>query len=562
MILLILFAFLAGFVTILSPCILPILPIVLSGTLTGGKKRPLGIVAGFIVSFTFFTLFLTTIVKATGLSADALRTISVVIMAFFGASLLVPGLSQRTFGFLPKLLPNQNSQRTDVATGFLIGISLGLIWTPCVGPILAAIITLAATSTVTLESVAITLAYSIGTAIPLLAITYGGRQLLNRVPWLLVNSAKIQKVFGVLMVLVAFAIYFQLDRKFQAYILEKFPNYGVGLTQFEDNPAVKEELKKIEKKPMPEKKRGKPMFEFLESDLGTAPELILGGQWLNGKPLTLTELRGKVVLIDFWTYTCINCIRTLPYLKSWWAKYKDKGLVIIGVHTPEFEFEKNPNNVEKAIKDFGLEYPVMQDNDYATWNAYANRYWPAKYLIDAKGKIRYTHFGEGNYDETEGWIQKLLKEANLIAEEVPVANPTYTVRGRTPELYLGNWRIANFVSPERIAQEAPTRYSVPSPVPKHSFAYDGTWTVGYQYASPAKGASLILNFDAAEVFLVMRPKLNSGKVKLVLDEKPVGVITVDANRLYALIKLPSPGQHILTLEFLDDNLELYAFTFG
>ncbi|MBI3576927.1 cytochrome c biogenesis protein DipZ [Candidatus Gottesmanbacteria bacterium] len=571
MILLIFFALLAGVVTILSPCILPILPIILSGSLTGGKKRPLGIIAGFIVSFTFFTLFLTTLVKAIGLSADTLRTISVVIIAAFGASLLIPKFQvmiERLFSKLstlaaPKTPPNpEQQQRSDFITGIFVGISLGLVWTPCVGPILAAIITLAATSTITAQSVAITLAYSIGTAIPLLAITYGGRRLLTNVPWLLANSARIQKAFGVIMILTALLIYFQLDRKFQAYILEKFPNYGVGLTKLEENTAVKGELKKLQKQPMPEEKKGKPMFDFLESDLGTAPDFIPGGQWFNSKPLSIKNLRGKVVLVDFWTYTCINCIRTLPYIKSWWAKYKDKGLVIVGVHTPEFEFEKNPTNVAKAIKDFGLTYPIVQDNDYATWNAYANRYWPAKYFIDATGKIRYTHFGEGNYDESEERIQKLLKEAGLLTEVSSTNNPTYTVAARTPETYLGSRRIDRFASPEGIDPNVKKTYSIPKSLPSTFFAYGGEWIVGDEYAMPTKGAQLVFHFDSKEVFLVMRPKLDKGKVKVTLDGKLVSEITVDTDRLYELVKLEVAGDHTLTLEFLDDNLELYAFTFG
>lgn len=306
-----------------------------------------------------------------------------------------------------------------------------------------------------------------------------------------------------------------------------------------------------------------------------APELIPGGKWFNSEALSIKSLRGHVVLIDFWTYTCINCIRTLPYLKAWHTKYNDKGLVIIGVHTPEFEFEKNPDNVARAIRDFGLPYPVMQDNDYATWNAYHNRYWPAKYLIDKNGVIRYTHFGEGDYNETEVNIQELLKETGSLFEEMPVDNPTYRVQAGTPETYLGNWRIANIVSPERIRQDVPTGYSIPASIPRNSFAIGSSWTVGYQYARPAAGAQLVFRFDAAGVFLVIRPKTQgvAGSARVLLDGKMVGednagedvksgIVKVDVDRLYKLIRLSAPGEHLLQLEFLDGNLELYAFTFG
>lgn len=574
MILLLGFAFLAGIVTILSPCILPVLPIVLSGGVSGGKKRPLGIVVGFIASFTFFTLFLTAIVRLTGIPPDVLRLISVVIIISFGLSLVVPKfqvLFERLIGKLSNIFSSrttpQSETRQDFVSGFLIGLSLGLVWTPCVGPILASVISLALTGSVTSTAFLITLAYATGTAIPMLAIVWGGRQLLQKHPWLVANSGRIQKSFGVLMILTALAIATNMDRKFQTYILQTFPQYGVGLTKFEDNAAVKKQLENVAKKPMPEGKKGKPMFDFLNTDMGTAPEFILGGRWFNSEPLTLSQLRGKVVLVDFWTYTCINCIRTLPYLKNWYAKYKDKGLVIVGVHTPEFEFEKNPDNVARAIKDFDLEYPVMQDNNYATWNAYNNRYWPAKYLIDKDGRIRYTHFGEGAYDETERVI------AELLGQRATIDNPQYRIQARTPELYLGYARIAYFASPEKLIRDASGDYTAPENLPKNYFAFEGTWVVGNERAMPTKGARLVLYFDAQEVYLVMRPKpVTSGRVSVSLDGKMLdgsegedvvnGFVTVTKDRLYKLIKLPSADDHILELRFLDDNIELYAFTFG
>lgn len=248
MLILILFAFIGGIITILSPCILPILPIVLSGSLTGGHRRPFGIITGFIVSFTFFTLFLTALVNIFNLSADTLRLVAVITVATFGLTLLIPKAQIVLEKLVAQLAPlTQKTNRSDRGFwgGVVIGLSLGLVWTPCVGPIMAAMITLAATSTVTLGAIFITLAYALGTAIPMLGITYGGRQLLTRVPWLLKNSATIQKAFGVLMLLTALAIYFNLDRRFQAYVLTQFPQYGTGLTQFEDNAAVKQQLEKL-----------------------------------------------------------------------------------------------------------------------------------------------------------------------------------------------------------------------------------------------------------------------------------------------------------------------------
>lgn len=573
MIILLLFAFLGGIVTILSPCILPILPIVLSGTLTGGKKKPLGVVAGFILSFTFFTLFLTTIINITGVSADTLRTISVIVIGIFGISLLVPKFQvamEKWFSHLASLAPTQknNTNRPDFIAGFFVGLSLGLVWTPCVGPILASIITLAATSSINGGAILITLAYSLGTAIPLFAITYGGRQLLTSHPWLLSHTQSIQKAFGILMLIAAIGIFFSWDRQFQSYILQTFPNYGAGLTKLEDNALVKNELDKLKNAPKIS------MEDLLESNLGYAPEFIAGGEWINTKPLTINSLKGKVVLIDFWTYTCINCIRTLPYIKSWWKSYEDKGLVIVGVHTPEFAFEKEGRNVKAAIEDFGITYPVMQDNDYATWQSYNNRYWPAHYLIDKNGKIRYTHFGEGKYDETEHMIQKLLKETGATISAEP-NNPTYQIAAQSPETYLGYRRLEHFASPEPIVTDKLQKYTAPANIAKNTFALSGSWLIGAERSMPAVGATLSYHFDAGEVFLVMRPQKlgGTGVARIYLDGILVtqenagedvinGEIKITGDRLYKLIKLQKPGAHILKIEFLDNNIELYAFTFG
>lgn len=560
MLLLILFSFLGGVVTILSPCILPILPIVLSGSVDKGKRKPMGIVAGFIFSFTFFTLFLSTIVKATGISADSLRSVSIFILIGFGLSLLLPQLQEKVERIFSRLSGrvSTDNRKEGFSGGFLIGLSLGLVWTPCVGPILASIITLAATSSVNFSATLITLAYSLGTAIPMIAIMYGGRTLLNRLPFLTQNATKIQKAFGVLMIITAIGIFFNIDRKFQAYILEKFPQYGVGLTKLEDNALVKEQLNKLKSDDI-----SNILDDLSDGFYPVAPELIAGGEWFNSKPLKLSELKGKVVLLDIWTYTCINCIRTLPYLKSWHEKYKDKGLVMIGVHTPEFEFEKNPDNVAKAIDDFGIAYPVMQDNDYATWRAYNNRYWPAKYFIDRDGRVRSSHFGEGDYDESELLIQQLLKEAGSLESDMPVDNPKYDVQTRTPETYLGYGRIDNFASIDPIKEDRLFEYSDPDRLNPNDFSFNGKWTVTEERAQPEQGATLTMDFDSKDVFLVMGSKNKiKGKVKIYLDGKLFNQIEVDQYRLYDIFKLSEPGRHVLKLEFQDSNLELYAFTFG
>jgi cytochrome c biogenesis protein CcdA/thiol-disulfide isomerase/thioredoxin len=518
MIILLLFAFLAGIVTILSPCILPVLPIVLAGSITGDRRRPLLIVSGFIVSFTVFTLFLSVLVKATGIPVDTLRYVAIVVIAVFGLSLMA-NIELFKASFIPK-----------TTNGFLLGMSLGLVWAPCVGPILASVIALAATGTVTGQTFAITLLYSLGTAIPMLIILYGGRRFIPTTP-------SIQKIFGVLMIVVALAMFLNLDRKFETWILAVFPNYGAGLTKIESTAIVQKQLSPME----------------------NAPELIGGQQWFNSKPLTISQLRGKVVLVDFWTYTCINCIRTFPYTKAWWVKYKDKGFVLVGVHTPEFEFEKDATNVGRAIKDFGITYPVVQDNNYTIWNAYGNQYWPADYLIDKKGVIRDTHFGEGDYDATEKKIQELL------GISLPIKNPTYRVGTQTPETYLGLNRLGALSSPETPVTDGSVQtFTVPDLVPYNTFAFAGSWTESPERAMPGKGASLVYHFDATDVYLVMRPKVEGtpGKVQVYVDGKLTDTFTVDTDRLYTLIQLPAQGEHVLQLKFLDGPLELYAFTFG
>jgi len=552
------FAFLAGVVTILSPCILPVLPIVLTSSLGGGRSRAFGVVAGFVMSFTFFTLFLTTLVRAVGIPADSLRTLSVVIIAVFGLTLLLPSaqrLTEKLFARLSSLVPN-TANKSGFFGGVVVGISLGLIWTPCVGPILASVISLALTGSVTGTAVILTLAYALGTALPMLVIILGGQSLLSRNRWLLSRAAFIQQVFGLIMIVTAAAIYFNLDRRLQTYILDKFPGYGLGLTRLEDTSAVRHELDKLNAPSPAPGTVGRPTSDMLSpADYGLAPELMPGGSWFNlpagQKALTLAGLRGQVVLVDFWTYTCINCIRTLPYLKAWDDRYRDSGLVIIGVHTPEFEFEKSAANVATAIRDFGLKYPVMQDNDYATWRAYQNNYWPAKYLIDSAGRIRYTHFGEEGYDQTEAMIQKLLTEAGSPIT-VPIDNPDYQNFARTPELYVGSDR---FVA--------------------GSMSFSGDWIDRGEYREAYPGATLTLDFNAKEVFLVMRPGTKATpRTRILLDGQPVPIsfagldttkgaeFLVRQDRLYKLINLPQAGSHTLTIEFINHPVELFAFTFG
>lgn len=581
MIILLVFAFLAGIITVLSPCILPVLPIILSSSLTGGRRRPFGIVTGFIGSFTFFTLALASIVRATGISADSLRLLAVGMIGFFGISLLVPKtqvLLELLFTKLSAFLPRFANTTTGFAGGLIVGASLGLIWTPCVGPILASVITLALTGSTNLQAVLITLAYAIGTALPMLAITLGGRSILERFPSVQRNTGRIQKIFGMVMVLMAFAIFFNIDRRIQTAILTAFPDYGAGLTAIEDNDLVRRALDELGgKKPNKTKERGSSL-----PDLGEAPEFIPDARWLNSPPLSLREsLRGKVVLIDFWTYSCINCIRTLPYLRAWHQEYKDDGLVIVGVHAPEFEFEKKLENVERAVRDFELTYPIVLDNDFLLWRGYENRYWPAKYLLDAQGRIRYTHFGEGKYEETAAAIKALLEETNgpLRID----ASASATVVGEeetgifaarlTPEIYLGYERGAHYSdSMSRVEKDLDRVYRTTLPLAKDSVALTGAWLVDNErITSRSTTSTLLLRFHARTVHLVLSgSNADSTPVTLELDGRPYQIadsaasgnrLIVTQDRKYDIVRVAESSDHTLSLT-IPPGISAYAFTFG
>ena len=574
MIILLIFAFLAGIVTILSPCILPILPIVLSGTVSGDKKRPYGIILGFILSFTFFTLFLTTIVRLTGIPTNTLRIIAGIVLLLFGLSLLIPAFQtyiEKLFTKLSVFAPKANPH-AGFWGGFVIGLTIGIVWTPCVGPILASVIALAATSQVTATTFLITLTYSIGTAIPMFLIMYGGRNLLKKAPWLTQNTPKIQKAFGILMIIFSLAIFTNVDLQLEAYLAST--PYGADLTQLENNSAVTQQLNSL---------NGRQTTSTAEnsSDLFNAntpaPDFVGITKWLNtDKPLSIKDLKGKVVLVDFWTYTCINCIRTLPHVTSWYDKYNKEGFVVIGVHTPEFEFEHETSNVENAIKQYNIHYPVAQDNNYSTWNNYNNQYWPAEYLIDANGTIRREDFGEGEYPQMELAIQTLLKQAGHKVTQKLDTLPDMTPQNQiSPETYLDSQRM-QYYYPSSTLGDGTSNYTLSNSIPQNTFSLGGQWTINDGNAVAGKNATLTYNFTASNVYLVLNP--NSTKqasiVKVFLDGKAVdnsnegtdvknGTLTIPTDRLYNLINLHGKTEsHLLKLEFDTPGTQGFAFTFG
>jgi len=558
MLLLTFIALLSGIITILSPCILPVLPIVLSGSV-GGLRKPLGIVGGFVLSFSFFTLFLTALVKQFGFSADSLRVAAVVLIVLFGSVLLIPRLNSLFERFV-SLIPIgavKNRKRRGFTGGLLTGASLGLIWTPCAGPLMASVISLSITRSVTAHSVIITLAYSVGTSLPMLAIMMGGRKLIKRFPSLVKKTGNIQKLFGAFLIFTAIAITMGWDRDFQQKVLEVFPSYGDGLTALEQLEPVQEALKE-----------NLGLSEQREI-LGQAPPLVADGQWFNSAPLSMEGLKGKVVIIDFWTYSCINCVRTIPYLRSWYETYREEGLEIIGVHSPEFAFERDPDNLRKAIGELGVNWPVVQDNRFLQWQVYNNRFWPSKYIIDREGNIRYSHFGEGGYEETEAVIRELLMESGQIPEKRARLTAPLPNEAKTPETYLGFGRSAGFREPEGDFRNTYRNYSANVLESNGQWTLEGRWAVTEHYIVNDGPGTLELIYDARDVFLVVEPVDDNVELTIFYDgETPGdtadlmgGKIRVKESRHYHLIGLESGEEHTLRIE-IDGKARLFAFTFG
>ena len=410
MMILLLFAFVSGLITILAPCIWPLLPIVLSSSSTGGKRKPLGITLGIIASFSFFTLAISSLVKNVNINPDIPRFLAVIIIGLCGFLMVIPALSFKVEGILSRLSSYCSHTTKPPSTGWLgglmTGVSLGVVWSPCAGPILATIAALAVTREVSVDVVLVTLAYVLGVGIPLFLFASAGAWLFTKSRLLSRYTGRIQQAFGIVMILTAIGMYTNYDTAVAATLLDTLPAYAHWQNTLEGNQLVQAQLEMLASKSV------LPTAAVALPDLGLAPDFVGITQWLNtSTPVSLSQLRGKVVLVDFWTYACINCIRTLPHVTSLYEKYKETGFIVIGVHTPEFEYEKRTANVERALKQFKIYYPVAQDNDYATWKAYHNRFWPAQYVIDTKGHLRMVHTGEGAYEEIETAVKVLLQEA-------------------------------------------------------------------------------------------------------------------------------------------------------
>ncbi len=574
MIILLIFAFIAGFITILSPCILSIAPLLLATSSNGTHSKPFGIIAGFVTSFSFFTLAMTAIVEATGISPDIFRAIALGIVIFFGLTMIIPWLenkftimtsfiAQLGSSIEKKIVPDtsssspinassqtpaniepQNKGYVEFFTGLIVGIALGLIWTPCAGPILATITVIAATKGITLTTILMTLSYSLGAAIPMLLISFGGTKIIQSTTALTPYTHTIRQIFGIIIIVSALAMIFHVDTFIQEKVAHLFPSITI-----ENSSKLQKELTMLKKS------------NYVRSESERqAPELVGITDWINSKPLTLAQLKGKVVLLDFWTYSCINCVRTLPHVTEWYKEYKDKGLEIIGIHTPEFAFEKNKQHVEDAVKRFNITYPVALDNNYQTWQAYNNHYWPAHYLINQDGNIVKTHFGEGDYVEMENAIRALLNMPSI--EKKPTPSParpavsdealakSEAVEGQhiTQETYLGS---------ERGKQSYPTQ-----PLGNDQVGLTGTWTIAPDHIHSEQDTSeIILNFIATHVYLVAQSDTPQ-QIMVFLDGKPVSSIKIHQPQMYEIIDVKEKyGRHTLTLQ-CSKGIDAYVFTFG
>jgi cytochrome c biogenesis protein CcdA/thiol-disulfide isomerase/thioredoxin len=594
MITLIVVGFLAGVITSISPCVLPVLPVVLAaGTSrttaatstaaatapsTDGAPaaerrrwswRPYGVVAGLVISFSLSTLFGSLILSALQLPQNLLRDAGILVLVLIGVGLIwtrFGELLERPFARIRGRQVNPDSN------GLVTGLGLGLLFVPCAGPVLATIAVVGATHKVGFGAVVLTGAFAVGVGVPLLVLAVAGDAIARRTGLLRRRAPAIRVTGGVLMIVVAVAIGFNVTDGLQRDV----PGYTTALqNSVERNPSASAQLRALTSgsagynngagnnntvQPGNACTAGGPTLE----NCGPAPELTGITGWLNtpgGAPLTLASLRGKVVLIDFWTYSCINCQRTLPHLETWYQAYQSAGLVIIGVHAPEFAFEHVPSNVQAQAAALGVRYPVAIDNNYATWNAYANRYWPAEYLIDPTGTIRHVAFGEGDYGNTEQQIRQLLGEGTPDVHLPPpteVADATPTGQ-QTQETYLGSKYAPLHVSGTAPGAGSTTTYQFPAAVQPDTFALSGDWTEGTEMLTAGANARLELNFQANDVYLVLG---GTGTVGVAINGKTTQTITVSGvPKLYTLASGRNDVRATLTLT-AGQGVQAYDFTFG
>ena len=563
---LIIIGFAAGLIAGISPCILPVLPVVfMAGAASRDAaegvhswRRPLAIVVGLVVSFSFLVLAGSEVISLLHLPQDILRDVGIALLLIVGLGLLSPRLGhllERPFARLT------GRQPSSASGGLVVGLALGLVFVPCAGPVLATITVLGATHHVNLMTVLVTLSFALGAVIPLLFVAVAGERLVSRVGTLRQHAARLRQIGGVVMIVMAVGI---AANTFD-FAQRAVPGYTSALQRsIEGSSSVRHQLSGLKGGP-----RGSltscPSADPSLVTCGAAPEFHNVTAWLNtpqGQALTMGQLRGKVVLVDFWTYSCINCQRALPHVEAWYRRYAPDGLVVVGVHTPEFAFEHVVGNVKSSASSLGVQYPVAVDDGYGTWNAYSNQYWPAEYLVDAQGVVRHVDFGEGNYPLTEHLIRSLLLAAQPGIKlppptSVPDLTPTEAVN---PETYVGYSRGRYLDSVVAPVPNVATTFRFPSTLSTASFGLSGVWTVHAEEATSGRDASLELSYQARHIYLVMG---GAGAVRVSAGNgtAPTVIHVNGVPTLYTLFNAPASSAGTMVLHF-SPGVRVFAFTFG
>jgi cytochrome c biogenesis protein CcdA/thiol-disulfide isomerase/thioredoxin len=521
------------------------------------RRRPFAVVGGLVLSFSVFTLVGSWLLSLLGLPQDALRWIGLVVLGVVGLGLIIPAVGDVLERPFTKVA---GGRQHSEAGGFVLGLSLGLVFVPCAGPVLAAITVVSANHRFGLGAFALTAAFAVGIAVPLLIFALLGQRLAGRMHLVRSQAAVARRVIGAVLLLTALAIGLNLTDGLQRAL----PGYTNTLqTQIETNASAKQALGSVTGNDAGGAIASCTAANPTLQQCGTAPPISGISQWLNtpaAKALSINGLRGKVVLVDFWTYSCINCQRTLPHLESWNRSYAKDGLTIIGVHTPEFAFEHVVSNVSQAANQLGVAYPIAIDNQYSTWNAYQNSYWPAEYLVDASGHVRHVDFGEGQYSQTEAFIRQLLTAADpnvVLPRATDVADTTPT-EPTTPESYLGYQHLQNLVG-ETVQENRMSSYQAPSVIPQDGYAYTGQWQIGSESSTAGQGASLVLDFQAKDVYLVLG---GTGTIRVSVDGKQTRTVAISGEpKLYQLVGSSLPQQALLSLG-VSPGVQAYDFTFG
>jgi cytochrome c biogenesis protein CcdA/thiol-disulfide isomerase/thioredoxin len=601
MLLLMLFAVIAGAGTAITPCVLPVVPALLASSATGGRRRPVGIVIGLGVTFTIAIVLLAQLVQGVGLASGAARTLAILVLIAFGIALLVPDLTARIEAPLSRLGRfGPKSRGTGFWSGLGVGAALGFVCAPCAGPILAAVTSVSASSGASARVVLVAISYSVGLCAVLLVYAFAGRAVIDRIRRV-GRGNTINRALGVVLLATGVLMVFNVDVRFEEDLAKdtSLPAILVDPTRsLESSSAVQKRLASLRptsrfvtaQQEASSGRAGISISTAAErevaipgvktpslSDLGTAPDFTDTQDWFNtpgNRPLTLAGLRGHVVLIDFWTYTCINCLRTLPFLRGLYAQYHKYGLDIVGIETPEFTFEQEASNVRQAISSDGITYPVVQDNKYGTWDAWQNQYWPAEYLIDAKGQVRHVQFGEGDYRQGEAAVRALLADAGATSLPPPMTATAIMASAGlgTPETYLDTQRQQGFVTPLYSGnREYP---GASGGLNLNQFALKGPWDASPEsIAAVGAGASVSGAVQAAKVYLVLTSVGNVPRQgRVLLDGQPIpnahagtdvknGVVTVTGQRLYSLVSFPTAQDFTFTVQ-LPAGVSAYDFTFG